>query len=212
MEIIFIIIVILNQDHQGLQYWDIKVIGLHIGGHLKYHSNLGLLVKNAIDEFINEKENNNIRNIKLKNSSINDNKIKIEQEKIKIIDINEALKKEKENSGLFSLGFLAKFLKNNGIDSIIEINEFKDEKDTLTSNFLFIINGASSDDLILANYKKNLKTIIIFIMFKSNKYDNLNLKDLKFKFKNENNFNLKEIISQELIPIKLSINSIRLKS
>ena len=127
MKNIFIIIVILNQDHQGLQYWDIKVIGLHIGGHLKYHSNLGLLVKNAIDEFINEKENNNIMNIKLKNSSINDNKIKIEQEKIKIIDMNEALKKEKENSGLFSLGLLAKFLKNNGIDSIIEINELKDD-------------------------------------------------------------------------------------
>jgi len=66
-------------------------------------------------------------NIKLKNSSINDNKIKIEQEKIKIIDMNEALKKEKENSGLFSLGLLAKFLKNNGIDSIIEINELKDD-------------------------------------------------------------------------------------
>jgi len=164
-----------------------KVISLHKGGHQIYHCNIVLLVKNAIDEFINEKENSNIMNIKLKNSSINDNKIKIEQEKIKIIDINEALKKEKENNGL-----LAKFLKNNGIDSIIEINELKDENDTLTSNFLFIINGAtikkkyklifdpideqcfeiwknklkikiskeyniSSDDLILANYKKILK-------------------------------------------------------
>jgi len=45
-------------------------------------------------------------------------------------------------------------------------------------------------------------------MFKSNKYDNLSLKDLKSKFKNENNFNLKEIISEELILIKLSINQL----
>ena len=45
-------------------------------------------------------------------------------------------------------------------------------------------------------------------MLKSNKYDNLSLKDLKSKFKNENNFNLKKIISEELIPIKLSINQL----
>jgi len=45
-------------------------------------------------------------------------------------------------------------------------------------------------------------------MFKSNKYDNLSIKDLKSKFKNENNFNLKDIISEELIPIKLSINQL----
>ena len=58
-----------------------------------------------------------------------------------IIKIDEALKSEKNDQGLFALGLLAYNLENNGIKTIIESQFNKEDEDEAATSLQFISNG-----------------------------------------------------------------------
>ena len=68
-------------------------------------------------------------------------KIKTKNNNNNIITINDALKLENKDKGLFALGLLAYNLENNGIKTIIELNNNNDNGNESTTNLQFISNG-----------------------------------------------------------------------
>ena len=137
---------------------------------LKNLENISNNTNNSEKEKEKEKENNKIINQVLEDmcnfGNIMKKEIKEEKEKNpeKFIEIEEALKKEEEDEGLFVLGLLAKNLEENGVETAIEsepqfeegenednsdennYNNNKDDKeeDAATTCLQFIINGMAT--------------------------------------------------------------------
>ena len=62
----------------------------------------------------------------------------------KFIEIKEALKKEKEDQGLFALGLLAQNLEDTGIETAIDSSIGEENNDESATTLQFIANGMSN--------------------------------------------------------------------